>query len=220
MSVAAHQDGYQHERVFIVGAGVVGTAMARGFVRLGHNVTLVDILPSRVEALVAEGFDARNNLDLRDERSGYVFLALPTPSKGRRYNLNDLEDGVRAVGRAMAMARDAHIVVVTSTVPPGTTEDLIKPLLERCSGQKEGVGFFIAHSPEFLRSASAPDDFANPLMITIGATSTWTRERLATLMVTFGGEIRLFDHPKVAEMIKCAHNLSTLQRLVFGIRFG
>lgn len=51
-------------RIFVVGSGVVGTATGRGFVQMGHEVTFVDVLPSRVDALRGEGFDARSSLDL------------------------------------------------------------------------------------------------------------------------------------------------------------
>src|SRR5438270_10668177 len=74
-------------RIFVVGAGVVGTAVGRGFVEAGHHVTLVDISPDRVEALVVEGLDASGRLDLRGEPSSYVFLTLPTPAGIQGYDL-------------------------------------------------------------------------------------------------------------------------------------
>lgn len=215
MVVAEEKSRDPGEHIYIVGAGVVGTAMARGFIRVGHKVTLIDILRRRVEALVAEGLNARCDLDFKGDKSDYIFLALPTPSTGRRYNLTILEEGVRAVGRALATAHHVPIVVVSSTVPPGTSENIAKPLLEQYSRKMEGAGFFVAHSPEFIRSASAEEDFAHPRMTVIGATSPSVRARLAALMMPFGGEFRLFDNPKVVEMIKCAHNLFNATKISF-----
>ncbi len=74
-------------RIFVVGAGVVGTAVGRGFVETGHTVTLVDISPERVDALVGAGLDATTRLDLRGEPSSFVFLTVPTPAGQQGYDL-------------------------------------------------------------------------------------------------------------------------------------
>src|SRR5215813_15175744 len=128
-------------RIYLMGAGVVGKATGQGFVGMGHNVTLIDVVPDRVAALRAEGLDARIGLDLRGESEAFIFLTLPTPHTGKRYDLTAFEQGVRDVGRALAEADAIHTVVVRSTVPPLTTETLVKPLLEETSGRSEGVGF-------------------------------------------------------------------------------
>src|ERR1700753_1926582 len=138
------------ERIFIVGSGVVGKATGQGFAHMGHEVTLVDVLPERVAALQDEGLNAQIGIDLRRVAEAYIFLTLPTPHSGRRYDLSAFEQGVRDVGAALANADAMHTVVVRSTVPPRTTEDLVKPLLEEASGKKEGVGFALASNPEFL----------------------------------------------------------------------
>lgn len=203
------------ERIFVVGAGVVGKATGQGFSERGHAVTLVDILPERVSALRAEGLDARIGLDLAGEPESFIFLTLPTPHTGRRYDLSAFEQGVRDVGRALADSGEVHTVVVRSTVPPGTTEQLVKPVLEEVSGKREGTGFCLASNPEFLRAASAVEDFRWPWMTVVGARNKRVRERLATLLAPFGGELRLFDQPATAEMIKCAHNIFNAAKISF-----
>jgi UDPglucose 6-dehydrogenase len=207
--------GVALERVFIIGAGVVGKATGIGFVQMGHRVTLIDVQPERVEALRADGLDARIGLDLTGEPASYLFLTLPTPNAGRRYDLSAFEQGVRDVGRALARSTAMHTVVVRSTVPPGTTEDFVKPLLEEESGTREGVGFCLASNPEFLRAASAADDFRWPWMTVIGARSKRVQERLAALLSPFGGELRVFADPTTAEMIKCAHNIFNATKISF-----
>jgi len=203
------------ERVFVVGAGVVGKATGQGFAERGHEVTLVDVLPERVAALRAEGLDARIGLDLRGEPESFIFLTLPTPHSGRRYDLAAFERGVRDVGTALARTDAVHTVVVRSTVPPRTTDDLVRPLLEQASGKAEGSGFCLASNPEFLRAASAVEDFRWPWMTVIGARSKRVRERLAALLSPFGGELRVFDQPATAEMIKCAHNIFNATKISF-----
>ena len=202
-------------RIFVVGSGVVGTATGRGFVQMGHDVTFVDVLSTRVDTLRGEGFDARSTLDLREERPSFIFLTLPTPNVGQRYDLSMFEQGVRDVGAALASTDAVHTVIVRSTVPPLTTENLVKPLLEEFSGKREGFDFSLASNPEFLRAASAADDFRWPWMTVIGARSKRVAERVRDLLAPFGGEIRIFDRPATAELIKCSHNIYNASKISF-----
>ncbi|OLB82641.1 MAG: hypothetical protein AUI14_00345 [Actinobacteria bacterium 13_2_20CM_2_71_6] len=173
------------------------------------------MIPERVETLRAEGLDARIGLDLRGESEAYIFLTLPTPHVGKRYDLSAFEQGVKDVGAALASADAIHTVVVRSTVPPQTTEKLVKPLLEATSGKREGVGFCLASNPEFLRAASAADDFRWPWMTVIGASNKRVQERLTRLLTPFGGELRVFDNPTTSEMIKCAHNIFNAAKISY-----
>jgi UDPglucose 6-dehydrogenase len=202
-------------RIFIVGSGVVGTATGRGFLEVGHEVTFIDVLPARIEALTAEGHDARQELVLRDEPSAFVFLTLPTPNEGQRYDLTALRSGATAVGVALRDARAVHTVVVRSTVPPGTTEDIVQPILERMSGKTVGEQICLAANPEFLRAASAREDFRWPWMTVIASSNRRTLERLQALLAPFGGEMRTFDRPSTAEFIKCVHNISNATKISF-----
>jgi UDPglucose 6-dehydrogenase len=203
------------EKIYIIGAGVVGKATGQGFAYMGHDVTLVDVLPERVAALRAEGLNAQIGIDLKDEPESYIFLTLPTPHVGRRYDLTAFEQGVRDVGAALAGSEGMHTVVVRSTVPPRTTQDIVKPLLESVSGKQEGAGFALANNPEFLRAASAADDFRWPWMTVIGARSKRVQERMTALLTPFGGELRVFSDPTTTEMIKCAHNIFNATKISF-----
>jgi UDPglucose 6-dehydrogenase len=201
-------------RIFIIGSGVVGTATGRGFVKAGHDVTFIDIVTSRLEELSKEGFDARANIELTTEPS-FLFLTLPTPHEGRQYDLTAFDKGVAAVGRALAGAVVSHTVIVRSTVPPGTTEKRVLPVLESESGLKCGHGFALASNPEFLRAASAAEDFRFPWMTVIASRSKRTQERLREILAPFGGELRIFDDPATAEFIKCAHNIYNATKISF-----
>ncbi|MFF3563433.1 2-dehydropantoate 2-reductase N-terminal domain-containing protein [Streptomyces sp. NPDC002574] len=202
-------------RIFIVGSGVVGTATGKGFLHAGHEVTFIDVLPQRIDALRSEGLDARDTLDLRAEPGAFLFLTLPTPNVGHRYDLSAFEAGSTSVGEALADAAEKHIVVVRSTVPPGTAEGLVQPLLEKHSGGTLGEDFMLASNPEFLRAASAVEDFRYPWMTVIASRSARTRERLAELLLPFGGEMRFFSDPAEAEFVKCAHNIYNATKISF-----
>jgi UDPglucose 6-dehydrogenase len=106
-------------------------------------------------------------------------------------------------------------VVVRSTVPPGTTERLVKPLLDEHSGKECGEGYALACNPEFLRAASAAEDFRWPWMTVIASRSARTVERLRDLLAPFGGATQTFTDPASAELVKCAHNIYNATKISF-----
>lgn len=203
-------------RIFIVGSGVVGTATGEGFRTFGHRVTFVDISPARVQELTSRGLDVRTALDLTDEPDGaFVFLTLPTPNEGFAYDLRAFTAGTAAVGRALAAAPHRHTVVVRSTVPPGTTEGLVRSVLEQSSGLTAGEGFGLAANPEFLRAVSAEEDFRNPWMTVIGSRDPRTVAALRALLEPYGGELRTFADPAEVELVKCANNIFNATKISF-----
>ena len=201
--------------IVVVGSGVVGSATGRGFRKMGHEVTFIDTSPVRVRELRRAGLDARAELDLSGDQDAFILLTLPTPNVGAAYDLSAFTAGTEAVGRALGASSAHHTVVVRSTVPPGTTEGLVLPLLEKASGKQAGSDFGLASNPEFLRAASAEEDFANPWMTVIGSRDAATLERLRALLAPFGGELRTFDDPATAEFIKCAHNVFNATKISF-----
>ncbi|MCU1600507.1 MAG: algD 1 [Frankiales bacterium] len=200
--------------IIIMGSGVVGTATGKGFLLHGHDVTFVDISPDRLSALRAEGLKAVDRIDLTGE-AATIFLTLPTPHDGPHYDLSIFTQGVRDVGEALRQATAFHTVVVRSTVPPGTSDDLVLPTLLETSGRQLGQDFALASAPEFLRAATALEDFLSPWMTVIASRSRRTTERLAELFRPFGGELRTFDKPAEAEMIKCVHNVYNAAKISF-----
>lgn len=203
-------------RIFIVGSGVVGTATGVGFAEAGHRVGFVDIAAARVQALQARGLDAGTTVDLTDEPAGaFVFLTLPTPNQGHEYDLRAFTAGTAAVGRALGAAPHRHTVVVRSTVPPGTTDGLVRSVLEQHSGLTAGEGFGLASNPEFLRAVSAEEDFRNPWMTVIGSRDPRTVDELRELLAPFGGELRTFADPAQAELVKCANNIFNATKISF-----
>jgi UDPglucose 6-dehydrogenase len=91
----------------------------------------------------------------------------------------------------------------------------VKPLLEQVSGRRVGDHFALASNPEFLRAASAREDFLTPWMTVIGSRSRRTVERLVAIYDGFGGEVRTFSSPAEAELVKCAHNLFNATKISF-----
>src|SRR4029079_11649790 len=205
----------QAARIFIVGSGVVGTATGEGFLAAGHEVTFIDVSTSRVRELESRGYDVRTELDLSGEPDSFIFLTLPTPHAGYEYDLRAFTAGSTSVGKALKASPARHTVVVRSTVPPGTTEGLVKTVLEENSGMVVNEGFGLASNPEFLRAVSAAEDFRNPWMTVIASRDPQTVERLRLLLSPFGGDMRTFSNPAEAEFVKCAHNIFNAAKISF-----
>jgi len=109
-----------------------------------------------------------------------------------------------------------HVVVVRSTLPPGTTESLIVPILAEHSGLEPGADFFVAYSPEFLREVSADEDFLSPWLTVGGAADHATGRTVAAL---YEGRVPSDSivHADVAtaEMIKYASNIFNATKISF-----
>jgi UDP-N-acetyl-D-glucosamine dehydrogenase len=150
--------------VAIVGAGYVGLPLSTTFAEAGCRVLLVDVVSPVVDALnrgeshiedvesarlaplVEQGL-IRATTDYADmKEADAILIALPTPlSRQREPDLSIVEAAAR---RIAAVLRDGQIVVLESTTWPGTTREVLQPILEAGSGLTLGEGFYLAMSPE------------------------------------------------------------------------
>src|SRR5262245_18090239 len=97
-------------KIVIVGAGVVGTATGVGLCQHGHEVSFLDVDATRIDELRAQGLAAGDELHVADE-SHLIFLTLPTPNDGYRWELDALVEGTRTVGRAIGESTAFQTVV-------------------------------------------------------------------------------------------------------------
>src|SRR3954470_14791815 len=164
-----------------VGLGKLGASMAAAIASRGHHVIGVDVNHRAVDALNAghapvqetglEDLIAANRSRLRatmshDEavfESELTFVIVPTPSDDRgAFSLQYAAYAFREIGKALALKRDYHTVVLTSTVLPGAMRHGLVPILEAHSGRKVGVDFGVCYSPEFIALGTVIRDFLNP----------------------------------------------------------
>ncbi|MCD6358887.1 MAG: UDP-glucose/GDP-mannose dehydrogenase family protein [Dehalococcoidia bacterium] len=200
------------KNILIIGSGVVGEATGKGFLGKGHRVTFCDV-DSRVRArLASEGHDVCEDYDLND--FDVSMLCINTPTRGNKIILDYLHRALKKLGSKLADIGSYHMVVVRSTSLPGTTEEKIIPTLECYSGKKAGVDFGVCVNPEFLREASAEEDFAHPWLIVIGAYDKRSERELKYLYRSFKAEIMITDD-KTAEMMKYVHNLFNATKISF-----
>lgn len=225
-------------RISIVGSGYVGLVSGIGFVKLGNEVIFVDVDEKKIKMInnaqppiYEEGLEElmrefrgkyRATKDYREAilNSDVTFIAVGTPSReDGSIDLTYVEEAAKEIGKALREKKDYHIVVVKSTVLPGTTEDVIKPILEKESGKKAFEDFGLAMNPEFLREGVALKDFLNPDRIVIGIQDEKTKKVLEELYKPIDAP-KLFTDIKTAEMIKYASNAFLATKISFANEIG
>jgi UDPglucose 6-dehydrogenase len=217
-------------RISVIGSGYVGTTIAACFADLGHEVVNVEIdedvvdtinggespiHEDRLPELVAEHVVETERLRATTDYDAVLdtdvtFLCLPTPQSGDgSIDLSVMETGAEQLGETLARKDDWHTVIVKSTVVPGSTADVITPVLEDASGKTAGEAFGTGMNPEFLREGSAVADFLDPDKVVLGADDD---RALADMHAVFDPLIDAADAPVVetdtrtAEMVKYANN--------------
>ncbi len=222
-------------RVCIVGAGFVGLATGVMFARFGHEITCADIDAAKVKEVnagrlpfyepplekelarhVREGdLSATKDIVKCAREADFVFLCVQTPSMpSGRIDMRHLKAACRSVAKALEKADSYKVVVVKSTVVPGTTETVVKPMLERGSEKAAGDDFGLCVNPEFLREGFALKDSLEPSRIVIGAIDKRSGDKLMALYRPIRSDKIRTDLP-TAEMIKYASNAFLATKITY-----
>ena len=138
--------------------------------------------------------------------SEITFIAVGTPFDGKSIDLTAVLEVSRQIGAALARKTGYHVVVVKSTVVPGTTEGKVIPQLEAASGKKAGVDFGVGMNPEFLSEGEAVHDFMFPDRIVIGGIDERSIATIDAVYASFPDTPRIKTNPSTAELIKYASN--------------
>jgi len=191
--------------VALFGLGYVGSVTATCLAARGHRVVGVDTDPGKVAALnagtppvIEPGLDelveqvvgsgalrATGSVGDGLQSSDLSLVCVGTPSAANgSTDLTQVSRVVSEIGSVLAGTERPHTVVIRSTVPPGTVEEVVVPLLEAASGRTVGTDLQVAMCPEFLRLGSSVTDFFGPPFLVIGgsaAAATAVRELFAFL---------------------------------------
>jgi len=226
--------------VSVFGLGYVGSVSAASFAADGHTVVGVDVNPDKVNSLnegrspiVEKGLDdiIRDNAAngrLRATTSTHDAVAstdlslicVGTPSRRNgSLDLTYLERVAEQIGEALRDKESYHVVVVRSTVLPGTTHEVVIPALERTSGKKYGSGFGVAVNPEFLREGTAIDDFRHPPLTLVGHNYKSDAEPTQALYAHIDAPV-VATTIRTAEMIKYASNTWHALKVTFANEVG
>src|SRR6185437_12086630 len=227
-------------RVAVFGIGYVGVVSCGCLAELGHDVIGVDIAPDKVAALAAGQApiveDAIDTLIAGAVKQGRLtatadvaaavaatdvsFISVGTPSAPNgSVALSAVDAVVGAIGRALRGRTTPHAVVMRSTVPPGTAEDRIIPLLERESGRGLGDGLAYYSNPEFLREGSSVRDFRAPPFTLIGAAPGDDATILRELYAPIDAPFHVAGY-RVAESVKHISNVYHAVKLAFANEAG
>jgi GDP-mannose 6-dehydrogenase len=218
--------------ISIFGLGYVGAVSLACLARDGHKVMGVDIDAAKL-ALIAEGKTPvveEGMVDLVREvaASGLVTVSTDVQAAvaatelslvcvGTPSAANGSQDQgamlrlAHDLGRAMREKSGRHVFVFRSTLVPGTVEDVLRPIMEKESGKRDGVDFDVCFQPEFLREGSSIRDYDKPPFTVVGANSAHAFERLRSL---FGHLPCEFHETSIrsAEMVKyCCNNFHALK---------
>ncbi len=218
-------------RIAVIGTGHVGLVSGACFAAKGHQVVCVDIDPERVQAInegrvpffeagleklvqeqLTQGLRASLDLPAAVADADVILIAVGTPFDGHRLDLRHIEKASRQVGEALRDHTGVPLVLVKSTVLPGTTDGLVREQLEAGSGRKVGEGFSLGMNPEFLREGQAVSDFMVPDRIVLGGSDDRSHEIQAELYRDFPCPDVIRTDNSTAEMIKYTSNslLATL----------
>lgn len=210
----------------VFGLGYVGCVSAACFAKEGHRVVGVDVNPAKVEMVsrgqspvVEVGIDelvrevaqsgrltATTDGAAAVRESDLSLICVGTPSNANgSIDLRYIERVCEQIGEALREKATTHVVVIRSTVLPGTIEAVVVPAIERASGKRRGEGFDVCSHPEFLREGTSIRDFYDPPFTLIGAESEEVAERVAGLYTGLDAPLYVTTI-KAAEMVKYACN--------------
>src|SRR5437016_9104677 len=226
--------------ISVFGLGYVGTVTAACLAHKGNQVLGVDLSRSKVEALdagqspivgprvtelIAEcnracRLHATSDAEAAVLKTEISFLCVGTPSlRNGKLDLGHIEPVCREIGRALQKKNSFHLVVLRSTVLPGTAETIVVPTLEKASGKKMGKDFGVCVNPEFMREGTAVADFLEPAMTIIGASDAYHSGMLREIYKWAPG--RIFETSfRSAEMTKYVCNAWHAVKVSFANEVG
>ena len=224
-------------KISIVGGGNVGLVTGTCFAQLGHHVTIIEINPEKVLAInngqspiyengledllrenigkklhASTGFDSIASADV-------VFICVQTPSKpDGSADISSIESAGYSVGTALKTNSSYCCVVIKSTVPPGTTEKILQPVIMKTSGKsKDEIGF--AMNPEFLCQGRAIENFVHPDRIVIGSNDPRAGKQVAEVYKGISAPV-IHTGLSAAEMIKHTSNAFLATKISFSNEIG
>ena len=226
--------------ISVFGLGYVGAVSWGCLAREGHPVigvdideTKLDLFRKRISPIREEGIQelieaavdsgratVTNDVAHAARHSDIFFVCVGTPSMPNgSQNLDAMKRLAAELGEALKTIPEYRVVVIRSTVIPGTTEEVIKPILEEHSGKRVGVDFGLCFQPEFMREGSSIKDYYNPPYTVVGGDSqksvSWVREIFEDLPCPF-----IETSIQTSEMLKYCCNIFHALKITFANEIG
>ena len=227
-------------KIGIFGLGYVGCVTAACLASDGNKVVGIDVNPLKVEmintgkspiiesglqALISAGRISGNlkaDLDhaavVRESDISLICVGTPSNDNGS-LNLDFVKNVCQQIGSALSDKKNYHVVVIRSTVLPGTVDEKLIPILEQASGKKAGLDFGVCMNPEFLREGSAIKDYYHPSLVMIGEIDKRSGDTLQPIYDPVKAPLIRSNIP-TAEMVKYSCNAFHALKVVFGNEIG
>jgi len=208
--------------IAVIGAGYVGVPLAHTFAQAGHTAVLIDVVPEVVDALnrgeshikdvpseeleplVESGAIGATTDYAAAREANAVLIAVPTPlSRQREPDLSYIESAARSLGPHL---REGQLVVLESTTYPGTTREILQPLLEEGSGLKAGADFHLAFSPERVDPGNERFTTKTTPKV-VGGVDAASTEAAAALYRKVIEHVHTVSTPEAAELTKLLENI-------------
>jgi UDPglucose 6-dehydrogenase len=225
-------------RISIFGTGYVGAVTGICLADLGHDIIFTDIDEKKLD-LIDQGISPvfepglqriliRNKRKISTSKDAFTailqtdisFICVGTPSNDDgSIDLQFIKKVSQTIGSAIANKNDPHIVVVKSTVTPGTIEEVILPIIMKESGKQVNSDFCIISNPEFLKEGDAVNDFFHPDRIIIGSDNSASTSLLEQIFLSLSCP-KMITSIKTAEMIKYVNNAFLATKISFANEVG
>lgn len=227
-------------KISVFGIGYVGAVTSACLADSGHEVIAMDKdavkvkciqegrtpivepqLKETIEKAVKEGrLTGTENTAEAVAKSDISLVCVGTPSNADgSLQLDYVQDVCREIGEAIKDKDDYHVIVLRSTMVPGTALNVALPIIEEASGKKMGEGFGFANNPEFLRESTAIFDYYNPPKIVIGADNEKTAKMVSDLYHNIEAP-EVITTIEVAEGVKYADNAWHAMKVGFANELG
>jgi len=227
-------------KISIFGMGYVGVVSASCLLRDGHDITGVDLVPSKVDdlnngrspisepgvaELLADGHKAGRLRATTDPSAALdgcemVWICVGTPSNADgSVNVDAVQAAMSQIGAYIQSVADRPLIVIRSTSIPGSTRTRMIPALEKAGGLTVGQDVHVVFHPEFLREGSAVDDFVQPPKIVVGEAHPGAGDRLNSIYESYSAP-RFRLELEEAEMVKYCDNLFHAVKITFANECG
>ena len=227
-------------KISVLGLGYVGTVVAGCLARAGHEVIGIDtelrkvelvnagkspIIEKEIGQIIAQQVEAgrlsaSTEVTVAVQQSDLILVCVGTPSRSNGdIDLRHVRRVCEQIGAALRTHSGAPVVVVRSTLLPGTMRELVIPTLEASSGRQAGSDFGVCVNPEFLREGTAVHDYLNPPKTVIGELTRASGNLLASLYAGLPAPLIRTDID-TAEMVKYADNAWHAVKVGFANEIG
>lgn len=227
-------------KISVFGLGYVGVVSCGCLAREGHEVVGVDVSSIKVD-MINSGYSpvvepeigdfikdavgkgrlrAISNAEEAVLNTDVSFVSVGTPSQSNgSLDLGHIEKVCEQIGLALKKKDEYHVVVIRSTMFPGSTKGVVIPTLERFSNKKTGADFGICVNPEFLREGTSVYDFYNPPKTVIGACDEKCSCLVQEIYRGIPGKL-IITSIEVSEMVKYADNNFHAVKITFANEIG